>query len=256
METTTTKKTTTAKKVAPKKVVKKAPAATSLEAVIYTVDGTKSGAITLPEKVFGLSWNADLMHQVVLGMQANARTPIAHTKDRGEVSGGGKKPWQQKGTGRARHGSTRSPIWRHGGVAHGPRNDKDYSQKINKKVRTKALFIALSQKFKDGEVLFVDTFAFGTPKTADAKKVLATLSKIEGFATMLSKKKNSTLIVSGEKDEVLAHSFSNFGNIVVTEVRNLNPVEALRYEHIVIANPEKSVAFLEGKGVKKSSTNK
>jgi large subunit ribosomal protein L4 len=249
METKKTKKITT-----PKKETKKVSAATALEAVMYSVDGKKAGVVALPEKVFGLPWNADLMYQTVLAMQANARTSVAHTKDRSEVSGGGKKPWQQKGTGRARHGSTRSPIWRHGGVTHGPRNDKDYSQKINKKVRTKALYIALSQKLKDGELLFVDTFAFGTPKTADAKKVVATLSKIEGFDTMLSKRKNSTLIVSGEKDDALARSFNNFGNIKVSEVRNLNPVEALRYKHIVIANPEKSIAFLEGKSAKKTTT--
>jgi large subunit ribosomal protein L4 len=248
MEKKMTKKTT-----APKKETKKV-SASNLEATIYSTEGAKKGTINLPERIFGLPWNADLMHQVVLAMQANARTPVAHTKDRSEVSGGGKKPWQQKGTGRARHGSTRSPIWRHGGVAHGPRNEKDYSQKINKKVRAKALFMALSQKVKEGHILFVDTFAFGTPKTAEAKKILTALSKVDGFNTLLSKKKNSALIVSGTKDDTLARSFSNFGNIMVTEARNLNPVEALRYKYVVIANPEASVAFLEGKGMKKKVT--
>ncbi|MBL4644538.1 MAG: 50S ribosomal protein L4 [Candidatus Pacebacteria bacterium] len=90
---------------------------------IYTQEGKKSGSIELPSVVFEAVWNKDLIHQVVVGMQANARTPIAHTKIRSEVKGGGKKPWKQKGLGKARHGSSRSPIWRGGGVTFGPRND-------------------------------------------------------------------------------------------------------------------------------------
>mgnify|MGYP001581033827 FL=1 len=95
----------------------------SIEAPIYNAQGKKAGTIALPERLFGEAWNASLMHQVVTSMQDNARTPVAHTKDRGEVRGGGKKPWRQKGTGRARHGSIRSPIWVGGGKAHGPRNE-------------------------------------------------------------------------------------------------------------------------------------
>lgn len=116
-----------------------------MDAKIYNQKGKESGTLTLDEKVFGLSWNADLVHQVITSMMSNARTPIAHTKTRGEVRGGGKKPWRQKGTGRARHGSTRSPIWVGGGVAHGPRNDKNYARKVNKKMKAKALYTILSQ---------------------------------------------------------------------------------------------------------------
>ena len=107
-----------------------------------------------------------------------ARQPWAHTKTRGEVRGGGKKPWRQKGTGRARHGSTRSPIWVGGGVAHGPRNDRDYSQKVNKKMKRAALFAALSHKAKDGEIEVFDTLALEAPKT----KVFA--SALDTFLTM------------------------------------------------------------------------
>src|SRR3989344_1087428 len=152
-----------------------------METTIYNQKGQESGKITLPEKVFGLPWNADLVHQVVVSMTSSMRHSIAHTKTRGEVSGGGKKPWQQKGTGRARHGSTRSPIWVGGGIAHGPRSEKDYDRKINKKAKTKALHVILSQKFRDGEILFVDSLSFGSPKAKDAKNTLISLAQIKGF---------------------------------------------------------------------------
>ena len=108
-----------------------------METKIYNQKGKPAGKIALPEAVFGVPWNADLVHQVVNSLRSKARTPVAHTKNRGEVRGGGKKPWQQKGIGKARHGSIRSPIWVGGGVTHGPRNDKNYDRKVNKKAKRK-----------------------------------------------------------------------------------------------------------------------
>src|SRR5574343_1502152 len=124
-----------------------------METQIYNQKGKSVGKFDLPESVFGLPWNADLVHQVVTAMQANARTPVAHSRTRGEVSGGGKKPWRQKGTGRARHGSSRSPIWKGGGITHGPRNDRIFEREIPKKMRRKALFMVLSEKAKQNLIV-------------------------------------------------------------------------------------------------------
>jgi large subunit ribosomal protein L4 len=209
---------------------------------IFDIKGKKAGSVELPEAVFGLPWNAALMHQVVISMQANARTNVAHTKTRGEVRGGGKKPWQQKGTGRSRHGSSRSPIWKGGGVTHGPRNEKVFSREIPKKMRAKALFVALSQKMRDGEVLFVDSFGFSAPKTADAKKALVGLAGVKGFEKLSGgKKQNLALITSPAKSDALAKSFRNIGSVSFDAVSNLNPVNVLKYKYIVIENPVEAV---------------
>lgn len=214
-----------------------------MESVVYNQKGQESGKIKLPEAVFGAKWNEALVHQVVVGMMANARTPIAHTKNRGEVSGTGKKPWKQKGTGRARHGSRRSPIWVGGGVAHGPRNERSYDKKINKKMRARALFSVLSKKLKDGGVIFVDSLAMNTPKTAEAKKTLVALAKIKGFEKLTAKKNAGFLSLFEVKDGILK-SFRNFNNLEIGKTADLNPVDVLKYKYLIIENPEKSVETL------------
>lgn len=218
-----------------------------METAIYNQEGKKAGSVKLSERVFGLNWNADLVHQVIVSMLSNKRTHVAHTKDRSEVSGTGRKPWQQKGTGRARHGSRRSPIWRTGGVAHGPRNDRNFTKSINKKVRAKALYVALSKKYKDGEILFVDNIGIETPKTKSAKGILESLSKIKGFEGLATKKKNAAFISLGRKDLNVLKSFNNFGNIEVGETRNLNPMDILNYKYLIIENPDDSVEFIESR---------
>ncbi len=222
----------------------------NLEATVYTADGKQSGAITLPENVFGLNWNADLVHQVVTAMQANARQPIAHTKDRSEVRGGGKKPWKQKGTGRARHGSSRSPIWRHGGVTHGPRHDKDYSQKINRKMKVKALYTVLSKKFQDGEVLFISDIAFKAPKTKDARTMVTTLGSISGYTPLATRRKNALYMVLPKADANVKKSFQNMGNVLVGTVNTLNPIDVLSYKYLLLAAPEEVVKVIEAKTAK------
>lgn len=214
-----------------------------MEAKVYNQSGKETGKVTLPETVFGLPWNADLVHQVVVGMQANSRTPVAHTHDRGEQRGGGKKPWRQKGTGSARHGSRRSPIWRGGGVTFGPRNEKDYSKKINKKMKTKALYTVLSQKLKDNEIIFVDDLKFDAPKTKEAIGVLASLSKGAGQEMLAAKKRNAAYIATSGKDIAVDRSFQNIGSVEVDEARNINAVDLLKYKYLVVEEPQ---AFIEG----------
>jgi len=218
-----------------------------MEAPIYNQQGKSTGKIALPEGVFGVKWNADLVHEVVRLMNSNSRRAVANTKTRGEVSGTGKKPWQQKGTGRARHGSRRSPIWVGGGIAHGPRADKNFSRKINKKARAKAFYTILSRKFKDGEVLFMDSLSFKGPKTAEAKDVLQSLSKIKGYEKLATKKANTAIIAMDKKADAVTKSFRNFGNISVEEFRNVNPVSIMNHTFLIIANPEESLKTLTAK---------
>lgn len=219
-----------------------------MEAKVYNQAGKEVSSVKLPA-FFSFPWNNDLVHQVAVSMAGNERTPVAHTKNRGEVSGTGKKPWRQKGTGRARHGSRRSPIWVGGGVAHGPRNDRNYKRKINKKTKAKALFTALSKKFKDGEVIFLDELTFRAPKAKEAKNVLVSLSKIKG-AGSLSSRKNAAFIALPAADRDVLKSFGNFGNLEIGQIKDLNVLDLLNYKNLIIADPEKSLEILKSKNKK------
>ena len=218
-----------------------------METPIYNQEGKSAGKIILSKEVFGAPWNADLVHEVVRLMNSNSRTAIANTKTRGEVRGGGKKPWKQKGTGRARHGSSRSPIWVGGGVTHGPRADKNFSRKINKKAKAQAFYSILSRKLRDGEILFVDGISFAAPKAQDAKKVLAALATIKGYEKLATKKANAAIIALDGKSDMVSKSFRNFGNVSVEEFRNVNPVSILNHTFLIVANPEASLKALNAK---------
>ncbi len=214
---------------------------------IYTTEGKEKDIIELPKEIFALKWNADLVHQVVTSMESTARPNIAHTKGRGEVRGGGKKPWRQKGTGRARHGSRRSPIWKGGGVTFGPSNEKNYDRKINKKMKTKALFTILSKKMKDNEIIFVDQIKFELPKTKDAKKIIDNLSTIKNFENLKTKRKNKVFVAISTNDIVAKKSFANFSNIQTDDIKKINPVSLLKYKYLIIENPKKSLEILKSK---------
>lgn len=217
-----------------------------MDTKVYNQTGKEVGKVTLPEGMFALQWNADLVSQVVDSLLSSKRKPIAHTKNRGEVRGGGKKPWKQKGTGRARHGSTRSPIWIGGGVTHGPRKEKNYLRTVSKSMRTKALYTILSRKQKEGEILFVDSLKPALAKTKEARKVLDSLSGVKGFEYILSKRNNSALVLLSGKSKETERSFKNFSNIEVIEARNLNPISLLQYKYLVVENPESSLSMLPG----------
>ncbi len=210
----------------------------TMNVTTYTIKGKAAGEVAVSEDVFNVDWKADLVHQVMLAMRANRRLSTADAKDRSEVRGGGKKPWKQKGTGRARHGSRRSPIWVGGGVTHGPTSDKDYSQKINRKMRSRALFSALSAKLKNGQILFVDSFPVEDGKTKNAQAVLTALESVPGFETINTlHKANNIFIALPEKDLAIERGLNNLPHVRFDEVRNLNLLDVLDNRYMIIVNP-------------------
>jgi large subunit ribosomal protein L4 len=220
-----------------------------MEAKIYNQKGKEAGVIELPKKIFGSKWRSDLVHQVVYGMLGNARSSTAHTKDRGEVRGGGKKPWKQKGTGRARHGSSRSPIWVGGGVTHGPLKEKSYKRKISKKMRKEALFSILSKKQSKNEIVFVDSLSFSEMKTKTGKEIIKNIALASNIQKAVEFKKPKILIALFEKNEKTQKSLKNLPFLNMTLVKNLNPVDLLNYKYLLIENPTQSIKFLESKNL-------
>lgn len=220
-----------------------------MEAKIYSQEGKEKGTIKLPEALFGVAWNADLVHQVVMGMLSNARAGTADTKGRGEVRGGGKKPWKQKGTGRARHGSIRSPIWVGGGVTHGPLAEKTYKKKINKKMRVKALYTVLSEKFKKGQVLFVEDFKIAEGKTKNGQTVITALSKVKGFEKLAGKKPSALVTIPGKQANTM-RGMKNLPSIELEYIKDINPAQILAYKYLVVSAPEESVKILASRSAK------
>lgn len=225
---------------------------TELKAKVYNTKGTGS-AIELPENIFAVRWNPDLVHQVIVSMQSNARANTAHTKERDEVRGGGKKPWRQKGTGRARHGSSRSPIWRGGGITFGPRTARNYEKKINAKSRVTALLSALSRKFADGQIGFFEALVFDNPSTKKAHEVAQSFAKIDGFKDVNTKNRTNLLLIVPENEQNIKKSFKNLHHINVIDVHELNPVHIAEYRHIIFTNPAESFKFLESRAMKNNT---
>lgn len=218
-----------------------------MKVTIYTMEGKASKTLEVPEAIFGAEWNADLVSQVLYSQASNRRAGTAHTKDRSEVRGGGKKPWNQKGSGRARHGSSRSPIWRHGGVTFGPRVDKDYKKTIPKGMKVAALFSLLSAKVKAGKVIFVETLPELSGKTKDADLAMKGLTTIEGFKTLCYKKPNNVYLSVKKGDDITKRSFRNLPYMTLHTMDDLNPLDIANTRYLVIANPEETIAYLSSK---------
>lgn len=196
---------------------------------VYNQKGEKTGETTIPSEIFGLEITHDLLHQAVRSYQANQRQGTAHTKQRDEVSGGGRKPWIQKGTGRARHGSIRSPLWIGGGTTFGPRKEKNYKLKFPKKMRRKALFMALSSKAEDRELFVIDKLDI-EGKTKEMAEVLQGLREIKGFGD------ESILLVidhSKEKDHIV-RAGRNIDGLEVHPAHNLNAYKVLKSKYFVV----------------------
>lgn len=204
-----------------------------MKAPVFDKTGKEIKQIVLPKEIFGVAMNKDLVHQVVLAQTANRRQRIAHTKDRSEVRGGGKKPWRQKGTGRARHGSRRSPIWVGGGVTFGPTKNRVFKQKINSAMRKKALLMVLSAKAKDNTVLVLDDFKFEAIKT----KVLAK------FIEKLPVDGKSGLIILPEMDKNIILSARNLPKIGTIQGRELNVLDALTFKYLLL--PKESIKVIK-----------
>jgi len=203
----------------------------SLKVKVYNQQAEAIGEMELSPKVFGVKANAALVHQAVVTQMANERKVIAHTKDRSEVRGGGRKPWKQKGTGRARAGSSRSPIWIGGGVTFGPRNDRNFKMRINKKMKRQALLMALSDKVANDCLVVLDKLEMQEFKTKVFKSII---EKLEKQAVKAENKKPSWLIMVDQADEKLNYSARNLTGVKLINLDNINLVDLLKYKDLLL----------------------
>jgi large subunit ribosomal protein L4 len=203
---------------------------------IYSQLGEKMGEEELEPSIFGVPVKEGLVKQAVVAQMANARQVLAHTKDKSEVRGGGRKPWRQKGTGRARHGSIRSPLWIGGGVTFGPTKERNFSQKINKKMKRKALFMCLSDKVAESKFIVLDKIELSKAKTKEMVKLLKNLkSKVYKFKKEdLDSKKGSTLVVLPESNLNVKRAANNLPNLKTVRADSLNVVDVLKYNYLLL----------------------
>jgi large subunit ribosomal protein L4 len=194
--------------------------------------------LEISDKIFGVKSNPELLHQAVVTQMGNERQVLADTKDRSEVRGGGKKPWKQKGTGRARVGSSRSPIWTGGGVTFGPTSDRNFSKKINKKMKQKAILMALSDKLVNGTLVILDELKMEEFKT---KKFNEVLTAIE--SKVLNNERRNILIINDSKDEKIKYSARNLKGTEIINLENINIVELLKFKNLLLT--EAAVKTLE-----------
>jgi len=190
---------------------------------LYTQQGEKNGQVELPAEIFEVPFNKDLVHQALMRQLSNRRVAIAHTKTKGEVRGGGRKPFRQKGTGNARQGSIRSPHMRGGGVVFGPRSNRNFVKDMPKKQRRRALFSALSEKARQEEVIALEEYKAEKPNTKE-------------FATMIGKLPidRNVLVVIDSKNEIIQKSASNLPNVKVILAGYVNIHDLQRHKRVLI----------------------
>ena len=191
---------------------------------VFNIEGEAVGERELKDSVFGVPVNEGLLHEVVVMYQANQRVGTASTKRRGEVRGGGRKPWRQKGTGRARHGSIRSPLWRGGGITFGPK-PRDYGYRLPKKAVRKALKCALSAKVRDQEMVIVEGLAFDRPRTKEMARILNNL-----------KRTGKALIVTAGLDENVYKSTRNIPGVDTMRAEDLNAYQVLAHDSLIMTS--------------------
>ena len=206
---------------------------------VLNQEGKKAGETLLPKEVFGVEINSDLIHQIVVSQMANRRRVIAHAKGRSEVSGGGKKPWRQKGLGKARHGSIRSPIWVGGGVTFGPTKEKIYKKTIPRKMKRKALFMVLSAKTKDKVLVLLDKLKLEKPKTKLAAEIFSKLPSKGG----------SSLVVLPENDRGTILAVRNISKTKTIQAKDLNCLDLLSSKYLIM--PKESVKVIKETFIKK-----
>ena len=199
----------------------------------YNQEGKEIGQTLLPKEIFDVKMNSDLVHQVVVSQMANRRQRIAHTKGRAEVRGGGRKPWRQKGTGRARAGSIRSPTWRGGGVTFGPTKEKVFKKKIPKKMRRKALLMVLSAKAKNNFLIILDKLKIEKAKTKEITEILKKLP-CQG---------ENSLIALSQIDKNLILAARNIPKIDTIQAKDLNCLDLLSFKYLVM--PKEAIKVIK-----------
>lgn len=221
----------------------------SLKIKIYNQKAEEVGEMSLAPEVFGVKPNEALLYQAVVTQQANERQVLAHTKDRSEVRGGGRKPWRQKGTGRARAGSIRSPLWIGGGVTFGPTKDRNFKKKINKKMKQKAILMALSDRVAAKSLVVLDKLVMEEFKTKKFDEVLKSIEEkvlknliAETNNDKSEKKeekkkqnsKRSILVINDQKDEKVKYSGRNLVGVKIINLDNINVVDLLKYRNLIL----------------------
>ncbi len=197
-----------------------------MKTTVYNISGQSVGEVELQPELFGVKVKPALVHEVFVAQTNNQREPWANAKKRGEVSGGGKKPWKQKGTGRARHGSIRSPIWKGGGVAFGPLSERTYKTKINKEARRVATLMCLSDKAEHKAVFVIDNYSFAEPKT----KLFNTL------ITKLPKGFNSFLVLADKEHGSLFRMTRNLPQVETKQAKDVSVIDLLSSQALVVSS--------------------